>query len=777
MYLKPKRLIFPVLVATFCLMLLSACQLQPLPSDASMGLSATEKSDASSLFTLHSDAWLLSQADEGIDWGSFRTDPGAIIFHDGQYHMFRNVFGGFPGPVEIGYATSPDGIDWTDVTDGPILRSADVESAGIAAVVTGALVEDDGTWVLYFHTWLSPSPSLGRGDIGRATAPSPEGPWTVDAELVLSKGSAEEWDGGQVSQASVVRTEHDSEERYVMSYTGADRRGFMRIGIATSEDGIQWAKYNDPLTSIAPFAESDPVIVPDLDGWDDGSAYMGRMVNTTSGWLMVYKSLGAGLGPKLGMAVSDDGITWHKTANGPIMDGNLIPNALGFGHYALAQHEDELRLYTEFFGWEIGSGIYLLKSNAELTNLPHAIQDTEMAKKARQLNYVAYWGGNQARSWDKQNWRAYEAENPDLAVQWAGADNYGSPANTNIVADVTSENPPDVVSGNIVGVMREYVDQGLIADISELWAEEGWDEAFPTTLKEMVTFDGKQYFVPQAIQFNGIFYRQDIFVDAGVSVPETWDELLTACDALNNHGVTPMTITASQWPPPIGFWFSHINMRLNGPDFHDRLMRGQERYDDPRVREVFTYWLQLFEHKCFSEESAGNNYSAAMTEFASGEAAMYAHGTWLYQFYPADQADQLGFFRFPIIDPEQPLGELVPLYGAFIPAKASNPEEARAFLAYLGSVESQQSNFDALGRIASHMGVDQSQYHDVLQQGWEMIENAEYVTQLYGANTQPSLALAAYFNGFIPFWQEPTPEKADEILTYIESVRAQIYSE
>ena len=774
MYSKPKPIRLIPLIIMASLLFTAACQFQPLPTEAAMSLSAAEQTDSPSLFTLQSDSWLLSQADEGIDWGSFRTDPGAIVYHDGQYHMFRNVFGGFPGPVEIGYATSTDGIEWTEQVGGPILTSADVEYVGIAAVATSALVEDDGTWVLYFHTWLSPSPVVGQGDIGRATALSPEGPWTADPDLVLVKGSAEEWDGGQVSQASVVKTDSG----YVMSYTGADRRGFMRIGIATSADGITWTKLNYPATAETPFAESDPVIVPDLDGWDDGSAYMSRMVELSDGWVMVYKSLGAGSGAKLGLAVSNDGLDWHKADAGPIMNSTLIPNALGFGLHAVVEHDAQIRLYTEFFGWEIGSGIYLLTSDVNLAALARVAGEQEAAAASdRQLNYVAYWGGNQARSWNKENWRAYEAQNPDLTIRWAGADNYGSPANTNIVADVTSENPPDVISGNIVGVMREYVDQGLIADISDLWQEQGWDDAFPASLKEMVTFDGKQYFVPQAIQFNGIFYRQDIFAEASLEVPNTWDELLATCDALNEHGVTPITITAAQWPPPIGFWFSHINMGLNGPDFHDRLMRGQERYDDPRVREVFTYWLQLFDHNCFAEDSAQNNYNAAMTEFAAGEAAMYAHGTWLYQFYPADQADQLGFFRFPIIDPEQPLGELVPMFGAFMPANAANPEEARAFLAYLGSVESQQSNFDALGRMASHVGVDQSQYHPVWQQGWEMIENADYITQLYGANTNPSLALAAYFNGFIPFWQEPTPEKVDEILAYIEGVRAQIYGE
>lgn len=757
------------------LVMISGCQLSMITAEPNATPDATadtavDQSDGMAItYGFYQDEWLLSQADDAITWGSFRTDPGAVLYYDGEYHLFRNVFGGFPGPVEIGYATSPDGITWTDATDGPILSSVDVPFAGIAAVVTSALVDADGTWVLYFHTWPIPNPSLGAGEIGRATAPSPLGPWTVDAEPVLTRGAPEAWDGGQVSQPSVVRTG----DGYAMSYTGADRRGFMQIGMATSHDGITWTKHNDPTTDGI-FAESDPVLAPGLDDWDDGSAYQARITLADDGWIMIYKSLGNGT-PGLGLARSSDGIAWQKAVDNPVLSATLMPDAIGFGLHSLLQQGEESWIYTEFFGWQTGSGIYLLTANGNLAQAVLQPQTVEEQSYSRQLRYVAYWGGLPARAWDKANWRAYGAQNPDLKIAWAGANVYGSPVNSNIVDDVVSESPPDVISGNIVGVLREYVDQGLIADISDLWQEEGWDEVFPASLKELVTVDGKQYFVPQAIQFNGIFYRKDHFAAAGLTPPETWDELLQSCDLLHAQGITPITITAAQWPPPIGFWFTHINLRLNGPEFHEQLMRGQVRYTDPRVHALFDHWLQLFDHNCFAADSATNTYQVAMNQLAAGEAAMYAHGTWLYQFYPADQADELGFFRFPIIDPTQPLGELIPMYGAFMPTKAANPAEARAFLAYLGTVESQQSNFDALGRLASNRLIDQSQYSEVLQQGRLLVEEADAITALFGVNTHPSLALAAYYNGFIPFWQEPTPAKVDEILTYIEGVRAQIY--
>jgi hypothetical protein len=36
-------------------------------------------------------------------------NPGAVLFHEGEFHMFFNSFTNWPGLVKIGYAVSTDG--------------------------------------------------------------------------------------------------------------------------------------------------------------------------------------------------------------------------------------------------------------------------------------------------------------------------------------------------------------------------------------------------------------------------------------------------------------------------------------------------------------------------------------------------------------------------------------------------------------------------------------------------------------------------------------------
>src|SRR5215216_3585002 len=181
-------------------------------------------------FSVYGEEPIVSKGPGG-SWDDRYTDPGAVLYYDGMFHMFRNGFRGFPAESQVGYVTSPDGYTWTKQGDEPIFKTSDVSYAKVAMYASSALVADDGTWVLYFYTWDSkanPSSSV----IGRATAPSPTGPWVADAEPILKLGAKGEWDEQQVLAPHVLKTDAG----YTMYYSGGNASGIQMIGMATSSD-------------------------------------------------------------------------------------------------------------------------------------------------------------------------------------------------------------------------------------------------------------------------------------------------------------------------------------------------------------------------------------------------------------------------------------------------------------------------------------------------------------------------------------------------------------
>lgn len=688
--------------------------------------------------------------------GGRYINAGAVIYHEGQYHMLNNEFSSWPARTRSFYYTSPDGEVWTLMSEEPVFESEQVEFTRTAALILTGFVEEDGTWVVYFHTFES---NNSQGFIGRATAQDPLGPWVVDEEPVLSPGRETEWDSRHIMRPNIIKTN----DGYVMIYAGTTGSTESQIGYATSPDGIVWTKYDDPSTTTAPYADSDPIMQPQAE-WE--GTWLGRpeVIQTDAGWVMLYEGGG---NSQTGIAISEDGRNWLRYENNPILTtANSVGNDTFF-QAELAYHDGLFRYYLE-----VGPGAR--STDVYLWTFPPPFGSVETSSEPTTLRFMAFHGGRPDRDWQEANALAYTAET-GVGIDFSANDYYSSYVNRAIGETIASDDPPDVMSGLIVGVLREQVAEGLIMDISDLWEEQGWDEVFPASLKEMVTFEGKQYFVPTAIQWNGVFYRQDVFDEVGLTPPETWEEMLAMCDTLNEAGYTPFAMTASStWPPPIAFWFTAINLRLNGPEFHDRLMLGQERYDSPEVVAVFEQYQAMIERDCFANDATFTGYGGAVDDFDSGDFAMYGHGEWLYEFIEEETQANTGFFAYPTINPEVGLGELVPMWGAFIHADTADPAGAADFLIYLASQASQQSNWDTLNRTASNLLVDPTQYDTVHAQGLALIENADYITQLYGANTHPDVAQAGY-DAMAQFWR--TPDDIEALLAEWEAVRAETYGE
>jgi len=343
-----------------------------------------------------------------------------------------------------------------------------------------------------------------------------------------------------------------------------------------------------------------------------------------------------------------------------------------------------------------------------------------------------------------------------------------------IRAYLTAEPAPDVLTWFAGERARFFIDKGLIADISDVFEEKGFNEAYAPGFVALASVEGKQYFLPTSYYWWAVYYVPSVFEKAGITqVPQTWDEFLGACDTLNAAGITPITI-GTRYPWTAAAWFDYLNMRINGPEFHINLMLLKESYTDERVKAVFEYWQQLFDHNCFIEDAAAYAWQEALTPMTEGTAAMYLMGQFILDSYPDELEEDLDFFRFPIIDPAVPVGEDAPTDGYFMAAGARNLEGGKEFLAFIGSQEMQQKAFDELGRLPTRVDVDVSGASPATQKGIALIQEADYVAQFYDRDTTAPMAEAG-LNGFAQFWSDPS--SIDQILEDLEAERLRILEE
>ena len=303
-------------------------------------------SDTSTVFETHEKSPVLRNGPDGA-WDAFFLDPGAMTVHDGMFHMFYSGLPSWPYPLAIGYANSVDGIDWTRHSQSPILTIEDTGLEGESINSDSVMVTDDGTWILYFS--VIPNTRGWVGNVGRATAPTPMGPWTVDSEPVLTPGSDGSWDEKAVGHAHVVRA--GNEYRMYYSGTGEIQVGefaqeHTQIGLAISDDGKNWTKFNDPKTATKSFAESDPVFAPSevKDAWDSWHVRNSRVQWVGDRWRMVYGGSSYSESGNFGMAESSDGIVWSRTFDVPIIESTKFGKIVFFNSYIHHQGEDLIYL-------------------------------------------------------------------------------------------------------------------------------------------------------------------------------------------------------------------------------------------------------------------------------------------------------------------------------------------------------------------------------------------------------------------------------------------------
>ncbi|GIL12343.1 MAG: carbohydrate ABC transporter substrate-binding protein [Chloroflexi bacterium] len=376
------------------------------------------------------------------------------------------------------------------------------------------------------------------------------------------------------------------------------------------------------------------------------------------------------------------------------------------------------------------------------------------------------------RAFEESMVAAWNEAHPDMPVQHSIINH--EDFKQAIRAYLIAEPAPDVLTWFAGNRARFFIDRGLIMDISDMWEAEGFDEAYAPGFNALATVGEGKYFLPTSYYWWAIYYRPSLFEKAGIEgEPETFDQLLDACDKLNAVGITPFTIGARfRWPAAA--WFDYLNMRTNGPEFHVDLMLLKESYLDERLQATFANWQKLIDRKCFVESPAALDWQEAVDDMVQERAAMYLMGGFIVDSYPDEMEDDLDFFRFPIIDPAIPVGEDAPTDGYFIAAQARNPEGAKAFLAYLGSKEYQQAAFEQMGRLPTRTDVDISGATPPVQKGIQLIQSADYIAQFFDRDTTPPMAEVG-MDGFMRFWDNPADINA--ILQDMENERLRILEE
>jgi multiple sugar transport system substrate-binding protein len=364
----------------------------------------------------------------------------------------------------------------------------------------------------------------------------------------------------------------------------------------------------------------------------------------------------------------------------------------------------------------------------------------------------------------------FDAMHPNLTVQLEVVDREAWKSQ---IRNALTANPPDVINWYAANRMGPYVRAGLFEDISDMW--EGGDLPGLDSVKGAMTMDGKQWGVPYTYYQWGIYYREDIFNELGLSEPATFDEEIANCEKIVASGRKCYTI-GSKFLWTAGGWFDYLNMRTNGFDFHMKLATGEASWTSDEVRATFANWRKLIDMGAFIDDHQTYSWQEALPFFVNGEATAYLMGNFVVPHLREAGLgdDQIDFYQFPKIA-DVPMGEDAPTDTFHIASGAQNKEAARAFLQYVTSpdVQTAINAGSGLGQLPvnANASVDDDEF---LNQGFDMLSNNATggIAQFFDRDFPAEMASIAMegLQEFMVF-----PDNLEDILNRLEGARGRIY--
>ncbi|MFD0775012.1 ABC transporter substrate-binding protein [Streptomonospora algeriensis] len=207
------------------------------------------------------------------------------------------------------------------------------------------------------------------------------------------------------------------------------------------------------------------------------------------------------------------------------------------------------------------------------------------------------------------------------------------------------------------GSIESYVEQEMLLPLGATLQENPeMKEAFIPSIFEAGKVNDTQYGIPlRGTQPVMLFYNEQVFEDAGVEPPETWQDLLDLVDTFKEEGVTPFALGgATPWTEQM--WMQYLVDRLGGYEVFQRIQNGDsEGWRDPAVLEAAEMVQDLVDRGAFGDNYASVSYTegAASALLSEGKAAMHLMGSWEYSTQLADAEEfaknDLGYTAFPAL--------------------------------------------------------------------------------------------------------------------------------
>ncbi len=241
----------------------------------------------------------------------------------------------------------------------------------------------------------------------------------------------------------------------------------------------------------------------------------------------------------------------------------------------------------------------------------------------------------------------YVTDNPNVTIEVEALQD--EPYKQKFKAYTASDSLPDLVS---VWGQPAFIDPVINSGyLLELNPEDYADYNFFDGSLNGFSKDGKLYGLPRNTDMMVFYYNKAIFEEYGISVPQTWEDLLAIPDKLKGSDIAACSMTGKDmWP--IAIMFTDIVNKYTGDNALISKAIQSGDFSDAKLLEAAQKMQELIDTKFFQDSFTAAGYDEARNVFAQGLTATYYMGSWEMSLvnnesYDADFRSNLGVFELP----------------------------------------------------------------------------------------------------------------------------------
>ncbi|MCT8268287.1 extracellular solute-binding protein [Afifella sp. JA880] len=220
-----------------------------------------------------------------------------------------------------------------------------------------------------------------------------------------------------------------------------------------------------------------------------------------------------------------------------------------------------------------------------------------------------------------------------------------------------------------------------------------WGETFAPAAVKSFIYNDKYFGIPLYLDAKFMGYNKAMFEKAGIDKPETFDELISACDALKETGVTPISLGNKEAWPVVHYVGQLLAYNVPQATLEKDFDPEQAEYAHPGYVKALKEFKEIEEHCTDGASMNGTSYASALQAFSNAQSAMYYQEILEFDQSATEDSplkvEDFGFFQLPA--PADAEGDPKAIEGApegyMINARSSNIPLAIDFMKFVTSPE------------------------------------------------------------------------------------------